>query len=670
MIAACTSSSDVDADAALTAALAAGPTEVVSIDAFRILTSAQRASTSLRPWVERLQPAEGLYLSAVVDQETADPSETLARFIAAASARPDSNERRMCVAAAALRVGRLDEAERFLVDDPRDLRPPITPDFEAFYAEERRRYGANATKNHDVAAIEASIKALRGDTRGAEQLLEEARGPWTRLPCAATLARAGCAVVERLARQTYAAERSPNFDTSVPLASLDACGVIVRILGETSSFDAWLLLQGTRNDSRFLSEAERLLRAPRLLIRLGRPDLARAHLLWSSSRCATLTKDTCDALGALLRSLPAATDATSSSVLDRLAQPALWRSYEVKANEQATDKKPPAKAKRHLKRLRPKTMAEHEVVFSAVEGKRVVVVARSQALDKRGEFSSGYVLHFSEDGGKTWGPPLHSGLAAGFPYVLRKESTAPVFDGDVVQLPVDVREIDPSTITFPPVNVRAWRVEEDQLLRIPMASLVRDSDGDGLTDLVEERLVTDPDNADTDGDGVTDADDLQPLESAAAAQPDPLWEKTLRDALAQEARTLAARQGLPHALFVFGEAPLPRLTASAVDAGAKVQGAATTSSTPAPAGPRQRGFVIRLPGAAVAAWSKKLGLMYPADIDVVHEPMGNPVTPDDKRPRTPRSVVIINQGWRGQVLLFTTLPSGEVDVRTVRDWIS
>jgi outer membrane protein assembly factor BamB len=46
--------------------------------------------------------------------------------------------------------------------------------------------------------------------------------------------------------------------------------------------------------------------------------------------------------------------------------------------------------------------------------------------------------------------------------------------------------------------------------------IARDSDGDGLTDLVEERLGTAPDREDTDGDGRRDADDPDPLVSRAA----------------------------------------------------------------------------------------------------------------------------------------------------------
>jgi len=45
---------------------------------------------------------------------------------------------------------------------------------------------------------------------------------------------------------------------------------------------------------------------------------------------------------------------------------------------------------------------------------------------------------------------------------------------------------------------------------VDLAEISRDRDGDGLSDLVEKRLTTDPNRPDTDGDGLGDAEDPQP----------------------------------------------------------------------------------------------------------------------------------------------------------------
>src|SRR5713226_1490455 len=110
----------------------------------------------------------------------------------------------------------------------------------------------------------------------------------------------------------------------------------------------------------------------------------------------------------------------------------------------------------------------------------------------------------------SWGRPLYTGLRIQAPYVVRPASNVPLLAGDRMRVEVIVRELDESSISFPPVALRAKREQEGLMLEIPFADLERDSDGDGLTDLAEERLVTDPYSPDTDGDGLADGSDPIP----------------------------------------------------------------------------------------------------------------------------------------------------------------
>ena len=48
------------------------------------------------------------------------------------------------------------------------------------------------------------------------------------------------------------------------------------------------------------------------------------------------------------------------------------------------------------------------------------------------------------------------------------------------------------------------------MLEAPLSALAKDTDGDGLSDLVEARLLLDPKKQDTDGDGTIDGDDATP----------------------------------------------------------------------------------------------------------------------------------------------------------------
>jgi hypothetical protein len=144
-------------------------------------------------------------------------------------------------------------------------------------------------------------------------------------------------------------------------------------------------------------------------------------------------------------------------------------------------------------------------------GDRAVAIGVSQDYDPVGEISRGaYWVIRSRDGGRTWGSPVYTGLRIQQPYLIPPQSNVPLLAGDSLRVEVRVEELDESSITFPPVGLRARRVQEGLMLEIPFAALDRDSDADGLTDLAEERLITDPQSADTDGDGLPDGSDSLP----------------------------------------------------------------------------------------------------------------------------------------------------------------
>jgi hypothetical protein len=59
----------------------------------------------------------------------------------------------------------------------------------------------------------------------------------------------------------------------------------------------------------------------------------------------------------------------------------------------------------------------------------------------------------------------------------------------VLNLAVEVRELDTRSISYPPVGLATRRSQDNLYLRIPIADLERDSDGDGLTDLAARHLL-------------------------------------------------------------------------------------------------------------------------------------------------------------------------------------
>ncbi len=155
-------------------------------------------------------------------------------------------------------------------------------------------------------------------------------------------------------------------------------------------------------------------------------------------------------------------------------------------------------------------------------GAEMVALADSQSVDPTGEVSGGgYWLFISKDG-KHWGPAIYTGLRIYRPYVVVPKSRLPILsaDGQRVQVEVEIRELDEEKIVFPPICMATKRTRTGLFLEAPIATLERDTDGDGLSDLLEERLMLNPNNRDSDGDGIADGADAMPNVSDAD-QPSP-----------------------------------------------------------------------------------------------------------------------------------------------------
>jgi hypothetical protein len=81
-----------------------------------------------------------------------------------------------------------------------------------------------------------------------------------------------------------------------------------------------------------------------------------------------------------------------------------------------------------------------------------------------------------------------------------------------VRIEADVLEMNPDMLV--PAAAKSLR---RALVAFSWSELRRDTDGDGLSDLVEERMVTDPHSRDTDGDGIDDGIDPMPHIASATS---------------------------------------------------------------------------------------------------------------------------------------------------------
>ncbi len=288
------------------------------------------------------------------------------------------------------------------------------------------------------------------------------------------------------------------------------------------------------------------------------------------------------------------------------------------------------------------------------QGDRAAAIGVSQDYDPVGEVSSGaYWVVLSSDGGRTWDPPLYTGLRVNQPYVARAVSDLPLLAGDRLQMEVEIAELDPSTITFPPVALAPKRTAKGLYLDIPLDLLRKDTDGDGLTDLAEERLLTDPESRDTDGDGLEDA--VDPLPAI------PLR----REAPSAMARALAAFLGdtwkADRAALIEGIAEGPRVLSRA-GGGARSADEKTLFLI------ADRGlFSVLIPETRVVvltaeeadAARKKFGPFYPQSLELFFF---------DRSGR--RAYVVWSASWQGGQTLLEERPDGTWKATPTTGWIT
>jgi hypothetical protein len=302
----------------------------------------------------------------------------------------------------------------------------------------------------------------------------------------------------------------------------------------------------------------------------------------------------------------------------------------------------------------PSCMENVGVVRCDTAGERWAAISISNELDPTGEVGQGgYWLHVSPDRGRSWNRPLYLGLQQFQPYVVPPSSRLPILNGSQLQLEVQVREIDNESITFPPVGLRTQREADDLYIVRSLDDLQRDSDRDGLTDLLEDKLRTDPQRADTDGDGLDDGSDSLPgisLKTPTRENAEVIA-RAVEHLLGYDDGAIRIgigaddRAGLRDVLFGSPSRPA-RVTFLLAD-----KALFTGLLLPSP--------VVVLDATDLAYLDARYGLHYP-----VHFP-----APWFNKART-KAVVQWSAGWVGGTLFFTKQPNGSWKSEVVRSWIT
>lgn len=124
-------------------------------------------------------------------------------------------------------------------------------------------------------------------------------------------------------------------------------------------------------------------------------------------------------------------------------------------------------------------------------------------------FESGYWIELSDDYGRNW-KRYYTGITVNKKFYFKCNSKIPLWKSSkVLQIEaVKVKKI--SDRILPSIGEKYATIRDSIAIELDISKIIKDSDNDGLTDIVEERMFLNPYNPDTDGDGVKDAKDKNP----------------------------------------------------------------------------------------------------------------------------------------------------------------
>ena len=152
----------------------------------------------------------------------------------------------------------------------------------------------------------------------------------------------------------------------------------------------------------------------------------------------------------------------------------------------------------------------------------------SYELENRYFGEAGIWIGYSENDGKDW-DYYYTGIVQSQPVFVKYYSQRPLIKAKG-KLEIDaclLRQLSPFTHPGPGPDFEC--IKEGIYLSFDINVISKDSDGDGLTDIVEEKLYTNKYNTDTDGDGVPDNLDTNPRVNFPRTEWSKIYEAILND---------------------------------------------------------------------------------------------------------------------------------------------
>ena len=120
----------------------------------------------------------------------------------------------------------------------------------------------------------------------------------------------------------------------------------------------------------------------------------------------------------------------------------------------------------------------------------------------------GYWIALSNDNGKTW-KHFYTGLTENYYYFFKRNSKIPLWK-DSTTLQIEGAIVRQVTQVMHPMPAEFEAIHDNIAIQLDLTKICKDSDNDGLTDIVEDKMLLNPNNPDTDGDGINDSEDKNP----------------------------------------------------------------------------------------------------------------------------------------------------------------
>ena len=171
---------------------------------------------------------------------------------------------------------------------------------------------------------------------------------------------------------------------------------------------------------------------------------------------------------------------------------------------------------------------KHSILKQEKKGNVEAFIYESGEYENMFFGENGIWVAYSDDNGETWSY-YYTGIVQKQPLFIKWYSSYPLINeqGDLQIEACLLRQ--GSNFIHPGPGPSYQLVKDGLLLTLDLETLRKDSDGDGLTDIVEAKLRTDPNKADTDGDGIPDNLDLNPRFASNRTDKSAIFEAVLDD---------------------------------------------------------------------------------------------------------------------------------------------